>query len=241
MVFGPVLESSGLSLSLYSLGPLVVRWPMPVSFLREIASWCFYLSAMPSHVGWWGGQSTLRAAPAYGSQPPAEGAGPTCKTSSDLVLVMVTDVCRGKASFLVRRYLMEDLSPSVPAYGILHILNVFTGWCLPPVSHPVLRLNRMLIVCVPRNSLHTYRTEIGYRITNVTIYSIYYWIISLQKTKSNTLRSIAEERHHNSTGNRPGAIARLEHHIEVLQSLLQLLRSRFVWQGENSKVEYTYG
>jgi hypothetical protein len=41
--------------------------------------------------------------------------------------------------------------------------------------------------------------------------------MSLQKTKSNTLGSIAAERHHNSTGNRPGAITRLEHHIKVLQ------------------------
>jgi hypothetical protein len=41
--------------------------------------------------------------------------------------------------------------------------------------------------------------------------------MSLQTTKSNTLKNITTERHHNSTGNRPGAIARLEHHIEVLQ------------------------
>jgi hypothetical protein len=65
--------------------------------------------------------------------------------------------------------------------------------------------------------------------------------MSLQKTESNILGSIAVERHHNTTDNRPGAIARLEHHIEVLQSLLQLLSNRFVWQEENSKVEYTYG
>jgi hypothetical protein len=71
-------------------------------------------------------------------------------------------------------------------------------------------------MCVQKSSLHTYHTENGYRITNITIYSIYYRIMSLQKTKSNTLGSIAGERHHNSTGNRPGAIARLEHHIKVL-------------------------
>jgi hypothetical protein len=64
--------------------------------------------------------------------------------------------------------------------------------------------------------------------------------MSLQKTKSNTLGNIVAERHNNSTGNRSGAIAHQEHHIEVLQSLLQLLSGRFVWQGENSKVEYTY-
>jgi hypothetical protein len=56
--------------------------------------------------------------------------------------------------------------------------------------------------------------------------------MSVQKTKSNTLRSIVAERDHNSIGNRPGAIAHLEHHFEVLQSLLQLLSIRFAWQGE---------
>jgi hypothetical protein len=39
----------------------------------------------------------------------------------------------------------------------------------------------------------------------------------LQKTKSNTLESIAAERHHNSIGSRLVAIAHLEHHIDVLQ------------------------
>jgi hypothetical protein len=42
--------------------------------------------------------------------------------------------------------------------------------------------------------------------------------MSLQKTKLNTLDSIAVERHHNSTGNRSGVIACLEHHIEVLEN-----------------------
>jgi hypothetical protein len=41
--------------------------------------------------------------------------------------------------------------------------------------------------------------------------------MSLQKTKLNTLGSIVAERHHNSTDNRPGVIARLEQHIDVLQ------------------------
>jgi hypothetical protein len=41
--------------------------------------------------------------------------------------------------------------------------------------------------------------------------------MSLQKTKSNTLESIVVERHHNSTGNWPGSITRLEHPITVLQ------------------------
>jgi hypothetical protein len=49
------------------------------------------------------------------------------------------------------------------------------------------------------------------------MYNIYYQIMYLQKTKLNTLRSIAVERHHNSTGNRPGVIVHLELLIEVLQ------------------------
>jgi hypothetical protein len=49
--------------------------------------------------------------------------------------------------------------------------------------------------------------------------------MSLQKTKSNTLESIAAERHHNSTGNRPRVIARL-----------QLLSSMFVQQEEIAKL-----
>jgi hypothetical protein len=72
-------------------------------------------------------------------------------------------------------------------------------------------------MCAQGSCLHTYHIENGYRITNVTTYSIYYRIMSLQKAKSNTLGSIAAERHHNSTGNRLGVIAHLEHHIEILQ------------------------
>jgi hypothetical protein len=37
------------------------------------------------------------------------------------------------------------------------------------VSHLVLRPNPMLIMCAQESSLHTYHTENGYRITNVTI------------------------------------------------------------------------
>jgi hypothetical protein len=59
--------------------------------------------------------------------------------------------------------------------------------------------------------------------------------MSLEKTKSNTLRSIAAEQLHNSTGNRPEIIAHLEYHIKVLQSLLQLLSNRFEWQGKMAR------
>jgi hypothetical protein len=71
-------------------------------------------------------------------------------------------------------------------------------------------------MCAYESSLHTYRTENGYRITNVIIYNIFLLNNILQKNKSNTLISTAAERHHNSTGNRLAAIARLELHNEVL-------------------------
>jgi hypothetical protein len=60
--------------------------------------------------------------------------------------------------------------------------------------------------------------------------------MSLRKTKSNTLGSIAVERHHNTTDNRPGVIARLELLIEESQNLLQLLSSRFVQHGEIARL-----
>jgi hypothetical protein len=65
--------------------------------------------------------------------------------------------------------------------------------------------------------------------------------MSLQKTKSNTLESIAAERHHNSTGNRPGVIAHLEHHIEVLHIFFSFWAAGLCGRGKKSKVEYTYG
>jgi hypothetical protein len=46
-------------------------------------------------------------------------------------------------------------------------------------------------------------------------------------TKTNTLKDIAAERHHNSTDNRSGVIARLYFLIEG-SHLLHLLSSRFV-------------
>jgi hypothetical protein len=83
---------------------------------------------------------------------------------------------------------------------------VSTSWA-DATNGPLARVNICGIV--------TYHTENRYRITNITIHSIYYRIMSLQKTKLSTLESIAAERHHNNTGNRLGTIAHLEHHIEV--------------------------
>jgi hypothetical protein len=65
-------------------------------------------------------------------------------------------------------------------------------------------------MCAQEYSLHTYHTKNGYRIINVTIYSIYYMNNVLHKTKSNTLENIAAESLHNSADNRLGVIARLQ-------------------------------
>jgi hypothetical protein len=107
-----------------------------------------------------------------------------------------------------------------------HFLEICNTFTIRGVTQDAVRLHLFLshLVFKPKpnahmmraqeSSLHTYHTENRYRITNVTIYSIYYRIMSLQKTKSNALGCIAAERHHNSTGNRLGAITCLEHHIE---------------------------
>jgi hypothetical protein len=58
----------------------------------------------------------------------------------------------------------------------------------------------------------------------------------LQKTKPNTLEDAAAERHHNSTGNRLGVIARLELLIRESKNLFQLLSSKFVQQGEIARL-----
>jgi hypothetical protein len=49
------------------------------------------------------------------------------------------------------------------------------------------------------------------------IYNIYYMNNVLQKIKLNTLEDTIVKRYHNSTGNQPGVIARLELLIEEPQ------------------------
>jgi hypothetical protein len=44
-------------------------------------------------------------------------------------------------------------------------------------------------MCAQESSFHTYHTENGYKITNITIYNIYNTNNVLQKTKSNTLKT----------------------------------------------------
>jgi hypothetical protein len=60
--------------------------------------------------------------------------------------------------------------------------------------------------------------------------------MSLHKTKLNTLRSIAVERHHNSIGNRPGAIARLEHHIEELWNIFSFWAAGLCGRGRIARL-----
>jgi hypothetical protein len=89
--------------------------------LRDVFSWGRRLLS-------WGGEGDGLAYPPaldYGSHPPTEGTGPTYKTSSGLVVVMVGVVHQGEGSVPRHCYLMEGLSSFVPTYGILHILNGF--------------------------------------------------------------------------------------------------------------------
>jgi hypothetical protein len=60
--------------------------------------------------------------------------------------------------------------------------------------------------------------------------------MSLQKTKSNTLESIAAERHHNSTGNWLTTIAHLEHHIEELQIFFSFWAVGFYGKGKIARL-----
>jgi hypothetical protein len=125
-MFGSVLKSFRLYLSLsIPRALLAVRWMILGSVLGEIALRSLCLVMTSSHMGWWGGRSSLPHTPAYGSQPPTEGTGPTYKTLSGLVAVMVDGICPRKGSFPGHRYLIEGLSFLVPAYGILHIVNGF--------------------------------------------------------------------------------------------------------------------
>jgi hypothetical protein len=46
--------------------------------------------------------------------------GLACEAPSGLVVVLVSDVCRGKGSFPGHCYWLEVLSTLVPAHGISH-------------------------------------------------------------------------------------------------------------------------
>jgi hypothetical protein len=58
----------------------------------------------------------------------------------------------------------------------------------------------------------------------------------LQKTKSNTLRNIAAEWHHNFIGNQPGAIAHLEHNIKVLQIFFSFWVAGLYGRGKTTRL-----
>jgi hypothetical protein len=62
----------------------------------------------------------------------------------------------------------------------------------------------------------------------------------LQISKLSTLDNTAAERHHNSTGNRPGVIAHPE--LLIKESKFPLaFEQKVCTAGGNSKIEYTYG
>jgi hypothetical protein len=58
----------------------------------------------------------------------------------------------------------------------------------------------------------------------------------LQKTKSNTLKDIAVEGLHNSTGNQSGVIARLELHIEECQIFFSFRVPRLCGSGKIARL-----
>jgi hypothetical protein len=84
-------------------------------------------------------------------------------------------------------------------------------------------------MCAQKLSLHTYRTKNGYRITNVTIYNIYYRIMSykrLSQTLSEALQWKDTILHRQSTrGNRSPRTLYIS-----TPNLLHLLSSRFEYQ-----------
>jgi hypothetical protein len=61
----------------------------------------------------------------------------------------------------------------VAPHVVKHRVGVTPSFKAKPNTHSM---------CAQESSLHTYHTENGYRIINVTIYNIYCRIISLQKT-----------------------------------------------------------
>jgi hypothetical protein len=67
-VFSPVPEPSSYhpGVLFNSQALLVMRWMMPETILREVASGCLYLVTKPSHVGGSCGWASLPSAPTYG-------------------------------------------------------------------------------------------------------------------------------------------------------------------------------
>jgi hypothetical protein len=60
--------------------------------------------------------------------------------------------------------------------------------------------------------------------------------IVLHRTKTISIDDTVEERHHNSIGNRPGAIARLEHHIVVLQFFFSFWAAGLCGRGKIARL-----
>jgi hypothetical protein len=95
-------------------------------------------------------------------------------------------------------------------------------------------------MCDQESSLHTYRTENRYIITNVTIYNICYRIMSykrLSRTLSKTL-----QRKDIITSHVDNQCQSLTQNTILKYSKSSSAFEQQVWvAGENSKVEYTYG
>jgi hypothetical protein len=61
-------------------------------------------------------------------------------------------------------------SPVGAGWPCAHVPNLGHGLNM---SHPIFKLKLNARMCAQKLSLHTYRIENGYRITNVTIYNIF--------------------------------------------------------------------
>jgi hypothetical protein len=77
------------------------------------------------------------------------------------------------------------------------------------VSHPILRPNRMLIVCVPRIQVYTHTIQKMGKEQPMSQYNIAITRITSYKELTKNSREYSSRRLHNSTGNRPGVTAHL--------------------------------
>jgi hypothetical protein len=82
------------------------------------------------------------------------------------------------------------------------------------MSHLILRPNRMLIVCVPRNQVYTHTVQKMGTELPMSQYNIFFTRIMSYKRLIEHSQEYSSGRLHNSTDNRPGVIACLKHLIK---------------------------
>jgi hypothetical protein len=89
-------------------------------------------------------------------------------------------------------------------------------------------------MCAQKSSLHIYCTENGYRITNITIYNIYYQIISYKRLN----RTLSEALQRKDTIT-PYVINWWQ--SLAYNTILKYFNSSSASEQQVAKVEYTYG